>query len=102
MPIKDFKTKVKNARINKGMSQRTLGLALGLSDKTISSYESGRSYPSLEILEKMADILDKPIEYFISSSKEIQINQDLENIDQLLKSITKEISDIKKILSKEE
>ena len=45
MPIKDFKTKLKNARINKGMSQRSLGLALGLSDKTISSYESGRSYP---------------------------------------------------------
>jgi len=102
MPIKDFKTKLKNARTYKGMSQRTLGLALGLSDKTISSYESGRSYPSLEILEKMADILDKPIEYFISSSKEVQIDQDLENIDQLLKSITKEISDIKKILSKEE
>jgi cell shape-determining protein MreC len=50
----------------------------------------------------MADILDKPIEYFISSSKEIQINQDLENINQLLKSITKEISDIKKILNKGE
>ena len=50
MSIKDFGEKLKNARLYKKMSQRSLGLALGLSDKTISSYESGRSFPSLEIL----------------------------------------------------
>jgi transcriptional regulator with XRE-family HTH domain len=52
MSIKDFGEKLRSARLYKGMSQRSLGLALGLSDKTISSYESGRSYPSLEILER--------------------------------------------------
>lgn len=102
MSIKDFGEKLKNARLYKGMSQRSLGLALGLSDKTISSYESGRSFPSLEILERISEILNKPIEYFISSSKEIHIEQNLEKVNQLLLTIKEEISDIKKTISKGE
>ena len=102
MSIKDFGEKLKNARLYKKMSQRSLGLALGLSDKTISSYESGRSFPSLEILERISEILNKPIGYFISSSKEIHIEQNLEKVNQLLLTIKEEISDIKKTISKGE
>lgn len=102
MSIKNFGEKLKSARLYKGMSQRSLGLALGLSDKTISSYESERSYPSLEILERISEILNKPVEYFISSSKEVHIEQSLEKINRLLLTIEDEISEIKKTVNKGE
>lgn len=70
MPIKDFGKKLKAARIERGLSQRSLGLSIGLSDKTISSYESSRSYPSLDILKKISEILRKSVDYFISGENE--------------------------------
>lgn len=67
MSVKDFGKRLKDARVQKGLSQRSLGLSLGLSDKTISSYESSRSYPNLDVLKKITEILNKPFDYFLSS-----------------------------------
>lgn len=94
MSIKDFGKKLKSARIEKNISQRGLGLALGLSDKTISSYESSRSYPNLELLPKLSDILDKPIEFFVSNSKEIILSEKLDAIISKQKEISIELSKI--------
>ncbi len=102
MDIKQFRFKLRHSRQDKGLSQRGLGLALGLSDKTISSYESGRSYPNLEILERISDILDKPIEYFISSSKQIQISELIKRIESNQKEITQDISKISDLINREE
>ena len=80
------------------MSQRSLGLALGLSDKTISSYESSRSYPNLEVLTKISEILGKPLEYFISSNKEVTILDLFEKVERNQKEISKDISTISELL----
>lgn len=98
MSIKDFSSRLKNARLQKGLSQRGLGLALGLSDKTVSSYESSRSYPNLDLLIRISEILDKPVEYFISSSKEILIREELKKIEIKQEEITKDIKKIFKII----
>lgn len=98
MSIKDFSSRLKNARLQKGLSQRGLGLALGLSDKTVSSYESSRSYPNLDLLIRISEILDKPVEYFISSSKEILIREELKKIEIKQEEITKDIKKILKII----
>ncbi len=102
MSMELFNKKLKEARIQKGLSQRGLGLALGLSDKTISSYESNRSYPNLEILDKISEILDKPIEYFISSSKKTSIIELLKQIEKNQEEITKEIISIREFVNREE
>lgn len=102
MNIKEFGNKLKSAREERGMSQRGLGLALGLSDKTISSYESSRSFPNLDVLTKISDILDKPVEYFVSSSKKIQLNELMEKILSNQNSIEKDINEIHMIIKKEE
>lgn len=102
MSMELFNKKLKEARIQKGLSQRGLGLALGLSDKTISSYESNRSFPNLEILEKISEILDKPIEYFISSSKKTSIIELLKQIEKNQEEITKEIISIREFINREE
>ncbi len=99
MDIKQFASKLKSARLEKGLSQRGLGLALGLSDKTISSYESNRSYPSLEILFKISEVLDKSVEYFISSSSVTIVSDSLKRIESTQKSITEEIDKIKRVIN---
>jgi len=98
MSIKEFGLKLKNARQQKSLSQRGLGLALGLSDKTISSYESSRSYPNLDLLLRISEILDKPVEYFISSSKEILIKEELKRIEIKQEEIIKDIKKIFRII----
>lgn len=100
--MKEFGTRLKKAREEKGISQKSLGLSLGLSDKTISSYESLRSYPNLEVLKKISEILGKPIEYFISSKKEVLIGDHLEKIIRKQEILSNEINDLKKLLSKVE
>jgi len=100
--VKEFSIRLKKAREEKGLSQRSLGLSLGLSDKTISSYESQRSFPNLEVLRKIAEILGKPIEYFISSKKEVKVQDSLEKILQKQTQISKEIKDLANILKKVE
>lgn len=100
MSIKDFGKKLKSARIEKNISQRGLGLALGLSDKTISSYESSRSYPNLELLPKLSEILDKPIEFFVSNSKEIILSEKLDAIISKQNEISIELSKIDDVINK--
>ena len=96
MSILDFGKKLKSARLERKISQRGLGLALGLSDKTISSYESSRSYPNLELLPKLSEILDKPVEYFVSNAKEILLSEKLETILDKQKEISKELLNIQR------
>ncbi|NLE30830.1 helix-turn-helix transcriptional regulator [Candidatus Dojkabacteria bacterium] len=102
MGIKNFGEKLKVARLDKNISQRGLGLALGLSDKTISSYESSRSYPNLELLPKISEILEKPIEYFVSDGKDILLNEKLESIIGNHKKISEELVKIKAVINKGE
>lgn len=60
--------KIQEAREKAGMSQRKLGILLGLSDKTISSYENDRTKPSVEILSRIAKELKQPIGCFLDES----------------------------------
>lgn len=102
MNISDFGKKLKSARVEKNISQRGLGLALGLSDKTISSYESCRSYPNLELLPKLSQILDKPVEFFVSNSKEIELFDKFETILDKQKEISDELLKIQDMIKKVE
>lgn len=96
MSVKDFSKKLKEARIEKGLSQRSLGLSIGLSDKTISSYESSRSYPSLDILKKLTEELGKSFDYFLSSEGE------RDALLEKIKDLERENSVLRDIVNKEE
>lgn len=103
MSIKDFGEKLKKARIDFGLSQRSLGLSIGLSDKTISSYESSRSYPNLEILKKISEVLNKPVGFFLSTpSEEVMINDQLRKILEKQEDLEKELNTLKELLRKVE
>ena len=65
MDTKIFAERLRRAREEKGYSQKTLGIRVGLSDKSISIYEKGSMYPPVTNLLKIAKELEKDISYFL-------------------------------------
>jgi transcriptional regulator with XRE-family HTH domain len=57
--------KIKKARKQKRITQEDLANAIGVSDKSISAYESDRINPPLQILEKIAEKTDESLSYFL-------------------------------------
>ena len=63
---------LKKIREKKGVTQVRLSIAAEVSQETISAYESGKSYPSVETLIKIADFLGTSTDYLIG-----RINDDM-------------------------
>ena len=59
----DFKTRLKELREEKGMTQVELSEALGMSRGAIGNYESGTREPRLEDFETIADYFNIEMDY---------------------------------------
>ena len=63
-----FPQRLRQAREKVGISQKELGIRVGIEPSSASSrmnhYEKGRHMPDYETLELLAKELDKPIAYF--------------------------------------
>ncbi|MCW8885941.1 MAG: helix-turn-helix domain-containing protein [Motiliproteus sp.] len=63
-----FPQRLHQARAEVGISQKELGIRVGIEPSSASSrmnhYEKGRHMPDYETLERLAKELDKPIAYF--------------------------------------
>jgi transcriptional regulator with XRE-family HTH domain len=93
--------RIRKARESKGISQKKLGMALGLSDKAISAYEAGRTYPPIDTLFRISVELKKPLVYFLSEDDQtIDLFDKVEKIEQNLKSASQDIAQIRKSLKK--
>ncbi len=64
MNVKKIGRKIKQARVEAGLSQAALGEKIGVTWEMISRYENGRSSPH-KYLEEMSEILHKPLVYFV-------------------------------------
>ena len=53
---------IRDARTQKGYTQAELGTLLGVSNKAVSRWENGDSFPDIGVLESLADILDLGIQ----------------------------------------
>lgn len=60
--------KIKSARKDKRMTQQTLADKMNVSKSTVSKWESGTNMPNVKMITDIADILDKPLNYFASDS----------------------------------
>ncbi len=90
--------RIKKARQEAKLSQLQVGVALGVSDKTISGYESGRISPPVDKLQKLADLLKKPIAYFVGDdSREYKVAARLRAVEIMLRDIRRELREIKAI-----
>ena len=56
---------IKNQRTKLGMSQETLAEKLFVSRQTISNYEIGKSYPDIDMLVRIAEVLNVDIKFLV-------------------------------------
>jgi transcriptional regulator with XRE-family HTH domain len=86
--------RIRAARENAHLSQNELGKNIGVSDKSVSAYEKGRSQPPLENLKKIADATNHPLTYFTQED-----NAD-DAIAAKLQSIERELAEVKRLLKR--
>lgn len=90
--------RIKTARSEARMSQLQVGVALGVSDKTISGYEAGRISPPIDKLLQLADLFKKPITFFLGADpKQYKVASRLRAIEVSLREIRKQMQEIKLI-----
>ena len=85
--------KIRSARIAKRITQNELAAAIGVSDKSISAYESDRIAPPIPVLEKIADTTEHSLTYFLEDTIEASILAKLREIE-------RQFDDIKSLLEK--
>ena len=65
--------RLKELRVKKGVSKRELSFALGLTETSYGKYEAGKRLPSLNVLLRMSEYFNVPVDYILDRSS----NQDM-------------------------
>lgn len=60
--------RIKELRDEKGMTQVRLSIELSVSQETVSAYENGKHFPSLQSLMKMSAIFNASCDYILGLS----------------------------------
>lgn len=61
-----FGLKLKELRIEKGLSQRKLGEILGFCNQTVSFWETGSREPDLDAIVKIADFFEVSVDFLLN------------------------------------
>ena len=70
-----MKNNLKEIRKSKNLLQTKVAMDLNITQETISSYETGRVFPSSDMLIKLANYYNTSIDYFLCRTKyNMQIN----------------------------
>lgn len=78
----NFGARLKWARKRKGLSQTQLGDLVNVSHATINRYENGVSEPSIDMIKKLAEVLDVSVEFLIEGVDSIKKHKTIiDNID---------------------
>lgn len=77
-----FGTIIKKLREKQGLSQEELGDIVGVSDKTVSSWEINRTEPKMGIVQQLADYFNVTTDYLIKGEESSSTNE-LKKIDNL-------------------
>lgn len=86
--MKMMSARIKEARLAARMSQEQLGHAIGVSDKSISAYEQGRSSPPLSRLKKMALATDHELSFFtLDENKDGAIMSKLNAVEKIFNEV---------------
>lgn len=78
----------------KGWTQVKLSMESGVSQQSITFYESGTRVPSLEVAQKLATVLDTTIDYLIGNEDMIQnyyklSQKDKNAVDMVIEGLSK-------------
>lgn len=73
----DFGKKLKNLRVDKGLSQEQLAQKLNISRQAVSKWESNNSYPDLDNLIQLREIFNISLDDLIINDEKLQGNIEL-------------------------
>lgn len=84
---------IQKIRDIKGISQVKLSMDVGVSQQSITFYESNTRFPSLPVLVKIADVLDTSIDSIVGRNKSIAkyyelSKTDRETVDRMIESLS--------------
>jgi transcriptional regulator with XRE-family HTH domain len=82
--------RIKELRRNKKISQEELAEQIGVEPQHMSRIESGRSYPSIDRLEKISTALKVPLKDFFEFMHLENVAERLKSIDSLAKDLSEE------------
>lgn len=81
---------IKNLRKQKGLTQEELAIRLNVVRQTISKWEKGTSVPDVDLVEKLASILDTDVSTLLG--KTITLNNDTTQIADQLARISEQLA----------
>lgn len=96
LPMDNIGKLIKKYREQSSISQKKLATTLGITDKAISSYESGRTVPSIEVLFRIAKQLNRPLSLFIEDPTSMSAERKLYDVEAKLNEIQSLIKELKK------
>lgn len=67
-----FSSKIKEERQKHNMSQQQIGDKLNISRQSVSKWERGESYPSIEMLIKLSEIFDITLDELIKEDRSLK------------------------------
>jgi transcriptional regulator with XRE-family HTH domain len=77
--------RIKELRKAKGLSQEELSEKVGIDSKHLSRIEVGKSYPSLDTLERIANALNVEIKDLFEFMHQVRSKELTDNVSKLLK-----------------
>jgi transcriptional regulator with XRE-family HTH domain len=90
--------RLKQAREEARKSQLQVAVYLGVSDKTVSGYESGRITPPIDKLVALGDFFKKPITYFLGEDpKDYRVASRLRAVEVSMTEIKQQLKEIRLI-----
>lgn len=69
-----FKDRIKQLRLQKSLTQEQIAKRLWVTKSTISAYEMGTKYPSLDMLIKLAAMFNVTTDYLLGVDKKRHID----------------------------
>ncbi|MCL2862243.1 MAG: helix-turn-helix transcriptional regulator [Firmicutes bacterium] len=63
--MEKIKTRIRELREEKGLTQEQLGEEIGFRSNTISQYETGVLEPNLQTIKKLCDFFDVSADYLL-------------------------------------
>lgn len=91
MPSKDIGQEIARLRKERNMTQLQLADLMNVTDKAVSKWERGLSYPSFKTIQKLAEVLEVSLENFIDIESEDNMKKEDLAINENLKQVTKVI-----------
>jgi transcriptional regulator with XRE-family HTH domain len=94
MVYREIGKRIQLAREEKGLTQEDLAVRLGCTQSALSNYELGKRRLYLNLLTEIAQVLGKPLDYFMESPIEEEDHASALLLDPQLKEILISASDL--------